>query len=115
MAEVVSKRIAVTRVVRVQEKAAPAKGVDRNLVFVAMVVALVFLACSLVYVWSHHQIISLGYEISKAGQEEQTLSQENKKLRLELAGLKTPGRIETMALNELGFINPQKDQLIIVR
>jgi cell division protein FtsL len=89
--------------------------VDRNLVFVALVVALVFLACSLVYVWSHHQIISLGYEISKAGQEEQTLVQENKKLRLELAALKTPGRIETMALNELGFVNPQKEQLIIVR
>ncbi len=115
MAEVISKRIAVTRVPRVQEKASPATGVDRNLVFVALVVALVFLACSLLYVWAHHQIISLGYEISKTAQEEQTLLQDNKKLRLELAGLKTPRRIESMALNDLGFVKPQKEQLIIVR
>ncbi len=115
MAELVSKRIAVTRVARVQEKAAAEKGVDRNLVFVALVAACVFLACSLVYVWAQHQIITLNYAISKAGQEEQTLLHENKRLRLELAALKTPGRIESMALNELGFIKPQKEQLIIVR
>ncbi len=115
MAELVSKRIAVARAARVQEKAAPAKGVDRNLVFVAAVAACVFLVCTLVYVWAHQQIITLNYEISKAGQEEQTLLQENKKLRLELAALKTPGRIESMALNELGFVKPQKEQLIIVR
>ena len=115
MAEVASRRIAVARVTRMPEEGIAAKGVDRNLIFVALVTALVFLACSLVYVWAHHQIVSLGYQISKAGQEEQTLLQENKKIRLELAALKTPGRIESMALNELGFINPQKEQLIIVR
>ncbi len=40
---------------------------------------------------------------------------ENKKLRLELAALKSPSRIESMALKELGFVNPQKEHLIIVR
>jgi cell division protein FtsL len=48
-------------------------------------------------------------------QEEQNLLKENKKLRLELAALKSPKRIENLALKELGFINPEKDQLIIVR
>ncbi len=115
MAEVISKRIAVARAGRAQERVSPAKGIDRNLAFVALVVSLVFLCCSLLYVWAHHQIISLGYEISRAGQEEQALFQENKRLRLELAALKTPGRIENIALNELGFVNPQKEQLIIVR
>jgi cell division protein FtsL len=115
MAEVVSRRIAVARAGRIQEEVSVASGVDRNLIFVAIVTALVFHACSLVYVWSHHQIVSFGYQISKAGQEEQALLQENKRLRLELAALKTPGRIESMALNEFGFVNPQKEQLIIVR
>jgi len=64
--------------------------VNRNLTFVALVVALVFIACSLFYVWSHHQIISLGYETSQASREEQELLQENKKLRLELAGSNLP-------------------------
>jgi len=36
-------------------------------------------------------------------------------LRLELAALKAPSRIERMASRELGLVNPQKEQLIIVR
>jgi cell division protein FtsL len=81
----------------------------------ALVVAAGFIGCSLFYVWSHHQIISLGYEISQASGEEQQLLEENKKLRLELAALKAPSRIERMAQQKLGFVTPQKEQLIIVR
>ncbi len=121
MAEVVSKRIAVISAGGVQEAGFPSRAesqtreVNRNLIFVVLVSALVFIACSLFYVWSHHQIISLGYEISAAAQEERELLQENKKLRLELAELKSPGRIEKKAARELGLVNPQKEQLIIVR
>ena len=115
MAEAISKRIAVSNIEKEQETFSQPQGVNRNLVFVAMVVALVFIACSLFYVWAHHQRISLGYEISQRSQEEHVLLKENKKLRLELAALKSPGRIESMALKELGFVNPQKENLIIVR
>jgi len=115
MAEAISKRIAVSSVGKEQETFFQPQGVNRNLVFVAMVVALVFVVCSLFYVWAHHQTISLGYEISQRSQEEQVLLKENKTLRLELAALKSPSRIESMALKELGFINPQKEHLIIVR
>jgi cell division protein FtsL len=120
MAEVISKRIAVVTAGRQQigvpprEESGP-REVNRNLIFVALVVALAFIGCSLFYVWSHHQIVSLGYEISQAIGEEQELLQENKKLRLELAALKSPRRIERMASQELGLVSPQKDQLIIVR
>ncbi len=121
MAEVISKRIAV--VIAGQEQEAEVspraeskpKQVDRNLIFVALVLAAVFIACSLFYVWSHQQIITLGYETSQATREERELLQENKKLRLKLAALKAPGRIEKMASQELGLVNPQKEQLIIVR
>jgi len=115
MAEAISKRIAVSSVGKEQEASSRPQGVNRNLVFAALVVALVFIACSLFYVWAHHQMISLGYEISQRSQEEQVLLRENKKLRLELAALKSPSRIESMALKELGFVNPQKEHLIIVR
>ncbi len=115
MAEAISKRIPVSSIGREQEASSPLQGVNRNLVLAALAVALVFVACSLFYVWWHHQIISLGYEISKKSQEEQVLLKENKKLRLELAALKSPQRIENMALKELGFVNPQKEHLIIVR
>jgi len=121
VAEVFSKRIAVITTGREADAGFPSqtesspKEVDRNLIFVALVVALVFIGCSLFYVWSHQQIITLGYETSQTTREEQKLLQENKKLRLELAALKAPSRIERMASRELGLVNPQKEQLIIVR
>jgi cell division protein FtsL len=121
VAEVISKRIPVITTGQGEEiglfsptESRP-KEVNRNLIFVALVMALAFIGCSLFYVWSHQQIISLGYEISQATREEQELLQENKKLRLELAALKAPSRIERVALRELGLVNPQKEQMIIVR
>jgi cell division protein FtsL len=119
MAELISKRIAV--IPRASEEALPADAeggatqVNRNLIFVAVILAFVFIGCSLSYVWSHHQIIALGYEASQAAREEQELLQENKRLRLELAALKSPARIERMASRDLGLGTPQKEQLIIVR
>jgi cell division protein FtsL len=115
MAEAISKRIAVSTVGKEQEAFSQPQRVNRNLIFAALVVAFVLVACSLFYVWWHHQIIALGYETSNKSQEEQGLLKENKKLRLELAALKSPSRIESMALKELGFVNPQKENLIIVR
>ncbi len=119
MAELISKRIAV--IPRGREEAFPigseatVKEVNRNLIFVAVILAFVFIGCSLSYVWSHHQIIALGYEVSQAAREEQELLQENKRLRLDLAALKSPARIERMASRDLGLGAPQKEQLIIVR
>jgi len=115
MAEAIYKQISVDRAERLPEVDSLPKGVNRDLIFAALIVALLFIGCSLFNVWAHHQVISLGYKISQATQEEQKLLKENNKLRLELAALKSPKRIENMALKELGFINPQKEQLIIVR
>ncbi|MBI4496034.1 MAG: cell division protein FtsL [Deltaproteobacteria bacterium] len=112
MAEAVHRRI-VLDAPRGRDESL-ASGFDRNLVFLTIAVALFFLAGSLFYVWAHHQAISLGYRISQASQEGEKLGQMNKRMRLELAALKSPRRIEEMALRE-GFVNPQKDQLIIVR
>jgi len=121
MAELISKRIAVIPAGREQDASLPpraeagTKEVNRNLIFVALILAFVFIGCSLFYVWSHHQIIALGYEVSQTAREEQELLQENKRLRLELAALKSPARIERMASRDLGLVPPQKEQLIIVR
>jgi len=121
VAEAVSRRIAILIPGREREgkaaspTAAGSREVNRNLIFVVLGVALVFIGCSLFYVWFHHQFTSLGYETSEAAREEQALLQENKRLRLELASLKAPGRIERMAQHELGLVAPQKEQLIIVR
>ncbi len=114
MAETTVRRIPVGSTSEVAASS-PSQEASRNLVFVALAITFLFFACSLFYVWAHHQIVSLGYEISQAQQEEQELLKTNKRLRLELAALKSPSRIEGKALREFGFVKADKEQLIIVR
>ena len=116
--EEIAKRISVLPVSEARgarEAESRPREVNRNLIFLVLALSIVFIACSLIYVWSHQQIIYLGYENSRATYEGQQLLQENKRLRVELAALKSPSRIERIALQELGLVNPKKEQLIIVR
>jgi cell division protein FtsL len=70
---------------------------------------------SLFYVWSRIQVIQVGYEISNALKEERALAEANKKLRLEIATLKSYTRIEKIAVEELKMSNPKSDQVIVIR
>ncbi len=70
---------------------------------------------SLFYVWSRIQVIHLGYEISNALKEEKALTEGNKKLRLEIATLKSYRRIEKVAVEELRMAKPKPEQVIVIR
>jgi cell division protein FtsL len=70
---------------------------------------------SLFYVWSRIQVIQLGYEISNALREERTMTEAGKRLRLEIATLKSYTRIERVAVEELRMAKPKPDQVIVIR
>ena len=70
---------------------------------------------SLVYVWSRIQVIQAGYEISNAMKAARVLAEENKRLRVEVATLKSYARIEKLAIEELGMSKSKPDQVIIIR
>jgi cell division protein FtsL len=70
---------------------------------------------SLFYVWSRIQAIRIGYEISAALKEERGLSLANKRLRVEIATLKSYARIEKIASGELGMTKPRPQQVIVIR
>jgi cell division protein FtsL len=74
-----------------------------------------FIGGSLFYVWSRIQVIQLGYEISNAIKEERVLTEANKKLRVEIATLKSYSRIEKLALEELRMAKPKPEQVIVIR
>ena len=81
-----------------------------------LILFLVFLiGGSLFYVWSRIQVIQIGYEISNALKEERTLAEANKRIRLEIATLKSYTRIEKIAVEELGMGKPKPDQVIVIR
>ncbi len=86
----------------------------RLLLFLTLLLFLL-MGGSLFYVWSRIQVIQLGYEISNALKEGRGLTETGKKLRIEIAALKSYARIERIATEELGMAKPKPDQVIVIR
>jgi cell division protein FtsL len=86
-----------------------------NPILLSLVLLLFLIGGSLFYVWSRIQVIQLGYEISNALKEERALAELNKRLRLEIATLKSYTRIEKFAVEELRMTKPKPDQVIVIR
>jgi cell division protein FtsL len=91
------------------------KRIKLNLLILLTLLMLFFIGGSLFYVWSRIQVIQLGYEISNALKEERALTEANKKLRLEIATLKSYARIEKFAVEELKMTKPKSEQVIVIR
>ena len=71
------------------------------------------LVCSLIFfVWARLQITYLGYQISQANSEHIQLVKLNKQMKLEVASLKSLSRIESIAKNQLGLVNPESSQMV---
>ncbi len=95
-------------------KAGP-KRIKLNRLFLLALLTLLCIGGSLFYVWSRIQVIRLGYEISSALKEEKVLTDANKRLRLEIATLKSYARIEKFAVEELRMAKPKPEQVIVIR
>ena len=92
-----------------------AKGKKLSLFLLFTFLMLCLIGGSLFYVWSRIQVIQLGYEISSALKEERALTEANKKLKLEIATLKSYGRIEKVAVEQLRMVKPKPEQVIVIR
>jgi cell division protein FtsL len=86
-----------------------------HLFFFFGLLLLIFVGGSLFYVWTRIQVIHLGYEISSALKEGKSLAEANKRMRLEVATLKSYARIEKIAVEELKMAKPKPDQVIVIR
>ena len=71
------------------------------------------LAPFLLYVWGHVQLVTTGYTIESTEEKLKSLDQENRALRLELARLRAPSRIEERA-KKLGFEPLSPARLVVV-
>jgi cell division protein FtsL len=89
--------------------------IKSNLLLLFTLLLLFLIGGSLFYVWSRIQVIQLGYETSNAMKEERALTENNKKLRVEIATLKSYARIEKLAVEELRMAKPKPDQVIVIR
>ena len=76
---------------------------------------ILFISSLIFLVWSRIQVTQLGYRISQASHEQEQLLKKNSELKIEEASLKTPSRIEDLAKNRLGLINPEPHQKVFVQ
>lgn len=74
----------------------------------------VLMGISLFFVWSRLQVVNLEYDISSLEGRLRSMQQESRRLTLEAASLRNPGRIEQAASAELGLRLPALAQVVIV-
>jgi len=83
--------------------------------FRLIVIALVFMATALVSVWFRVSITKIDYRIAEEMHRGSSLLEENRKLKVEVATLKSPRNIESIARNKLGMRYPERDQVIFLK
>jgi cell division protein FtsL len=66
------------------------------------------------FIWVRIYSLEIGYRISDLHKVQEELVQENKKLKVERAALRSSSRIEMIAVNRLGMIVPRKSQVVSV-
>jgi cell division protein FtsL len=82
---------------------------------VFLFVAFVLMAVAVTYVWSHVQMTKLEYQVAEEMTRGEQLLDEQRKLKLEQATLKSPQRIEAIAKGSLSLSYPDKEQVILIK
>jgi cell division protein FtsL len=88
-------------------------GGRRRFVVVAFL-ALALIGVVLVHVWLRLQVVHMGYVLSSASKLQSRLEQENRELKIELATMTSPDRLEALARRRLGLKPPEKGQIIVL-
>ena len=78
-------------------------------------IASVLMAVALLYVWSHIHMTELEYQIARELSSRERMTEEQSKLKVELATLKSPQRIETIAKEKLQMVYPEREQVILLK
>ncbi len=87
---------------------------DMRFISSAFLVSLAIMGVLFFYIWCRLTVVSMGYEISKANMERNALVERNRRLKIDFLELKSPQRIERIAINELGLVHPSEGQIIKV-
>ena len=81
--------------------------------FIIVAIALMFVA--LIYVGSHTRMTELEYNVAAEISAKEKMLEEQKRLKLEYAMLKSPQRIESIARSKLQMSYPESDQVIVLK
>lgn len=80
-----------------------------------MICMILFTVVSTFHVWSRFKLVDLNVEISEISKTVKEVEQEQKRLKIEVALLKNPARIERVAKDNLHMVMPVNQQIIQVK
>jgi len=83
-------------------------------VFLIIFMLFIFMGSGIGYVWSNFERTQIGYDLSQLKKKEMALREINRKLRVELATLKSPQYLEAVATQKLGLTQPKPEQIIVL-
>jgi cell division protein FtsL len=78
-----------------------------RVVFLGGMIAL----CAFLYAWQHFETIQLRYQLESMRSERAQATELNQELKLEIAGLRAPERIDVIARRQLGLTAPVPGQV----
>jgi cell division protein FtsL len=64
--------------------------------------------------WQHFELLRHGYHIEAMQRERAAEEETGRRLRLEIETLKSPGRIEALATDQLHLVAPTHDEAIVI-
>jgi len=82
-------------------------------IILTSVIFLIFMGSGIGYVWSNYEGTQIGFDLSRLQQDELTFKEVNRKLKVELATLKSPEYLEKAA-NALGLKEASPDQIVFI-
>ena len=77
-----------------------------------LIVMMLFFVQALFYAWCRVQCVNAGYGIDREQRRRQALIKERNTLNIEMARLKSPDRIETIARTRLDLVKPDAQQTV---
>lgn len=94
--------------------AEPLRSVGRSGFWLPALLGVGLVAVALLHVWLRLQVVHMGYVLATATKLQRQLEQENRELKVELATLTSPQRLEAMARARLGMTQPQRGQVVVL-
>lgn len=107
-------RVVPPRAQREKRLARKDRAVRRRGLFAVALLALGLIGLVWLHVWLRLQVVHVGYVLSTTSKLQNRLEQENRELKIELATMTSPDRLEALARRRLGLKQPEKGQVVIL-
>ena len=79
-----------------------------------LIMLFLFLLAGISHVWTNFKRTQMGYTLSQFKKEILQIEEHNRKLKLEIAYLRSPEHLERRAIKEFGLIHPLPKQIIFL-